>query len=58
MNVEILMPSRELEMLASFVTGDGSVPRPVHWHGWRKAAVIQPLELEARRLLGEQHDVG
>ena len=58
MNVEILMPSRELEMLASFVTGDGSVPRPVHWQGWRKAAVIQPLELEARRLLGEQHDVG
>ena len=58
MNVEILMPSRELEMLASFATGDGSVPRPEHWQGWRKAAVIQPLELEAQRLLGEHHDVG
>jgi hypothetical protein len=52
------MPSRELEMLASFATGDGSVPRPAHWQGWRKAAVIEPLELEAQRLLGEHHNVG
>ncbi|MDG1066733.1 MAG: ribonuclease D [Luminiphilus sp.] len=58
MNVEILMPSRELEMLASFATGDEGLPRPAHWQGWRKAAVIQPLELEAQRLLGEHHNVG
>ena len=58
MNVEILMPSRELEMLASFATGEGLLPRPAHWQGWRHSAVIKPLELEAQRLLGEQNHAG
>lgn len=58
MNVEILMPSRELDLLAGFAMGDARLPRPAHWQGWRQTPVIRPLELEAQRLLGEQHDAG
>lgn len=58
MNSEILMPSRELELLASHAAGDDSLSRPTHWEGWRKAAVIQPLELEAQRLLVEHIHAG
>ena len=58
MNVEILMPSRELELLASFASGTISLPRPPHWQGWRKLAVIEPLELEAQRLLGGHMHAG
>lgn len=58
MNAEILMPSRELELLASFASGTSSLPRPPHWQGWRKSTVIEPLELEAQRLLGGHMHAG
>jgi hypothetical protein len=42
MNVEILMPNRELELLAREATGE-TIEIPPAWLGWRAEAVIRPM---------------
>ena len=48
MNAEILMPSRELELLAREAFGE-SIAVPESWQGWRAEAVIMPMRDAARR---------
>ncbi len=49
MNVEILMPNRELELIAREASGE-TVEEPPHWSGWRRAVVVEPLRTRAREL--------
>ncbi|MEK9927654.1 MAG: ribonuclease D [Halieaceae bacterium] len=49
MNVEILMPNRELELLAKEATGE-TIEIPPSWLGWRAEAVIRPMRDIAARI--------
>ena len=49
-NPEILLPSRELELLAQQAMGQPT-PEPSHWQGWRKDTVIAPLQRRALQQL-------
>lgn len=51
MNVEILMPSRELELLAREALGE-SIEVPSSWAGWRAEVVVGPMRETAARLAG------
>lgn len=46
MNIEILMPNRELELLAREAVGE-SIEVPSSWLGWRAKAVIEPMRKNA-----------
>ena len=48
MNAEILMPSRELELLAREASGE-SITVPENWLGWRAETVIKPMREAARQ---------
>ena len=47
MNAEILMPARELELLAREACGE-TIAAPDSWLGWRAAAVISPMREAAK----------
>jgi ribonuclease D len=49
MNVEILMPSRELELLAREALGE-SIEVPSSWAGWRADVVVGPMRETVARL--------
>ena len=51
MNVEILMPGRELELLAREALGE-SIEVPSSWAGWRTEVVVGPMRETAARLAG------
>lgn len=52
-NPEILMPGRELELLAQQALGELTA-EPSHWQGWRKSVVIEPLQERAlKQVKGE-----
>jgi len=51
MNSEILMPARELELLAREATGE-VIAEPSSWQGWRQNAVIGPMRQRAQQLSG------
>ncbi len=51
-NTEILLPNRELELLAKQAMGELAT-QPGHWQGWRRTAVIEPLQAFALRQIKE-----
>lgn len=51
MNPEILMPARDLELLAREATGE-SITEPAAWQGWRREAVIEPMRRRVQQLSG------
>ena len=57
MNVEVLLPGRELELIAREALGE-SVDAPAHWVGWRATTVIEPLRRQAKAHLEIQHEAG
>jgi ribonuclease D len=51
MNVEILMPGRELELLAREALGE-SIEVPSSWAGWRADVVVGPMRKTTESLAG------
>jgi len=56
MNPEVLMPSREVELLAREQCGE-VVESPRHWQGWRGKTVLSPLRALAETWRA-QHEAG
>ncbi len=51
-NVEITLPSRELELIARIAAGE-AYEQPSHWQGWRQQHFVVPLLAQAQRLLAK-----
>jgi len=56
-NVELVLPSRELELIARLASGE-AVVHPPHWQGWRYNDFIAPLLLRAKSFLEDTDEAG
>ncbi len=56
-SAEILMPNRELELIAREALGE-TILAPATWHGWRSAEVIAPLRRRAEVTVENLDDAG